>query len=156
AVDAFRTDAQRAGLVLDWQDPTGPVPVTGDDHRLGQVAANLLENALKYANSRIEVRTGADGTWSRLTVTDDGPGIAPEDLPHVFTPFFRADRSRSRSTGGFGLGLALARSIAEAHGGRLELRSDPGSGTRASLVLPRSGPVDDPGQGGRGDAPRSV
>jgi signal transduction histidine kinase len=76
-----------------------------------------------------------------FTVEDHGAGIAPEDLPHVFTPFFRADRSRSRNTGGFGLGLSLARSIAEAHGGRLELASEAGRGTRATLVLPRSGPV---------------
>src|SRR4029453_10674705 len=101
------------------------------------------------------VRLGVEGTTSEVTFTveDHGAGIAPEDLPHVFPPFFRADRSRSRSTGGFGLGLSLARSIAEAHGGRLELASEPGAGTRATLVLPRSGPLHGTtSSGSKGDA----
>jgi two-component system sensor histidine kinase BaeS len=89
-----------------------------------------------------------NGREVTFTVEDHGAGIAPEDLPHVFTPFFRADPSRSRRTGGFGLGLSLARSIAEAHGGRLELASEPGRGTRAVLVLPRSGPLRERASGG--------
>jgi two-component system, OmpR family, sensor kinase len=115
-----------------------------DPGLVGRVLNNLLDNAAKYsAPSAGWVRLGVEGTTSEVTFTveDHGAGIAPEDLPHVFTPFFRADRSRSRSTGGFGLGLSLARSIAEAHGGRLELASEPGAGTRATLVLPRSGPL---------------
>jgi len=115
-----------------------------DPALVSRVLNNLLDNAAKYsAPSAGWVRLGVEGTASEVTFTveDHGAGIAPEDLPHVFTPFFRADRSRSRSTGGFGLGLSLARSIAEAHGGRLELASGPDAGTRATLVLPRSGPL---------------
>jgi signal transduction histidine kinase len=116
-----------------------------DPGLVGRVLNNLLDNAAKYsAPAAGWIRLGVDGTTDEVTFTveDHGAGIAPEDLPHVFTPFFRADRSRSRSTGGFGLGLSLARSIAEAHGGRLELGSAPGAGTRATLVLPRSGLLD--------------
>ncbi|HET9155409.1 MAG TPA: ATP-binding protein, partial [Myxococcaceae bacterium] len=115
-----------------------------DPGLIARVLNNLLDNAAKYsAPSAGWVRLGVDGDAREVTFTveDHGAGIAPEDLPHVFTPFFRADPSRSRRTGGFGLGLSLARSIAEAHGGRLELTSEPGRGTRALLVLPRSGPL---------------
>jgi len=115
-----------------------------DPGLIARVLNNLLDNAAKYsAPSAGWVRLGVEGNAREVTFTveDHGAGIAPEDLPHVFTPFFRADPSRSRRTGGFGLGLSLARSIAEAHGGRLELTSEPGRGTRALLVLPRSGPL---------------
>jgi signal transduction histidine kinase len=71
-----------------------------------------------------------------MEVRDRGPGIAPEDLPHLFTPFFRADRSRARDTGGVGLGLALARRIAEAHGGTVRVESEPGVGTVARVIVP--------------------
>jgi signal transduction histidine kinase len=116
-----------------------------DPGLVGRVLNNLLDNAAKYSPPAAGwIRLGVDGVTDEVTFTveDHGAGIAPEDLPHVFTPFFRADRSRSRSTGGFGLGLSLARSIAQAHGGRLELASEPGAGTRAILVLPRSGLLD--------------
>jgi len=126
-----------------------------DPGLVGRVLNNLLDNAAKYSPpSAGWIRLGVEGVTDAVTFTveDHGAGIAPEDLPHVFTPFFRADRSRSRSTGGFGLGLSLARSIAEAHGGRLELGSEPGAGTRAILVLPRSGPLDGGGATeGRGE-----
>jgi len=122
-----------------------------DPGLVARVLNNLLDNAAKYsAPAAGWVRLAVEGSPVEVTFTveDQGAGIAPEDLPHVFTPFFRADPSRSRSTGGFGLGLSLARSIAEAHGGRLELASEPGRGTRATLVLPRSGPLLRRPQGG--------
>jgi len=118
--------------------------IEADPGLIARVLNNLLDNAAKYsAPSAGWVRLGVEGNGAEVTFTveDHGAGIAPEDLPHVFTPFFRADPSRSRRTGGFGLGLSLARSIAEAHGGRLDLTSEPGRGTRAVLVLPRSGPL---------------
>ena len=73
---------------------------------------------------------------ARVIVTDTGIGIPAEHLPHVFDRFYRVDPSRSPETDGTGLGLAICRSIAEAHGGRLEIDSDLGRGTRATLALP--------------------
>ena len=112
-----------------------------DPALVARVLNNLLDNAAKYsAPSAGWVRLAVEGSDAEVsfTVEDHGAGIAPEDLPHVFTPFFRADRSRSRSTGGFGLGLSLARSIAEAHGGRLELIVRARPWDPCDLVLPRS------------------
>ena len=71
-----------------------------------------------------------------IEVEDHGAGIPEEDLPHLFRPFFRGDRSRTRTTGGVGLGLLLARRIVEAHGGRLEIASRVGAGTTARITLP--------------------
>jgi len=80
--------------------------------------------------------------WVHIRVEDTGAGIAPEDLPHIFDRFYRADRSRARP-GGAGLGLAIARCVAEAHGGRLEAESTVGAGTAFTLSLPEPTSSDD-------------
>ena len=144
ATAAERFLAVHPGHRIDAAASDSAGRLTADPGLVARVLNNLLDNAAKYsAPSAGWVRLAVEGSAGEVTFTveDHGAGIAPEDLPHVFTPFFRADRSRSRTTGGFGLGLSLARSIAEAHGGRLELASEPGKGTRATLVLPRSGPA---------------
>jgi signal transduction histidine kinase len=113
--------------------------VDGDPVLLRRVVDNLLENAHKYsprAEHDVELRATPGGTEVQLEVHDHGIGIAPEDLPHVFRPFFRADRSRARATGGLGLGLALARRIVAAHGGTITIESHVGEGTRAVVHLP--------------------
>jgi signal transduction histidine kinase len=71
-----------------------------------------------------------------VTVRDDGPGIPEDDLPHLFEPFFRVDRSRSRKTGGYGLGLSICKRIVEAHGGRIQARNNPGRGACFTLTFP--------------------
>jgi two-component system sensor histidine kinase BaeS len=83
----------------------------------------------------VRVALAAEEGGTRVSVSDTGSGIAPEDLPHVFERFYRADRSRDRSTGGAGLGLAIARQIAELHGSRLEVESSPGRGSRFHFLL---------------------
>ena len=93
--------------------------VEGDRERLRELADNLASNALRHCTpgGRIRVTLKAEEAGVRLTVQNDGPSIPPEDLPHLFEPFYRGDRSRSRESGGTGLGLAIVRAAAQAHGG---------------------------------------
>jgi heavy metal sensor kinase len=116
------------------------VDVVADRVTLRQAVLNLLDNAIKHSpeEAAIEVvvrRAGADAV---LEVVDDGPGIAPEHLLHVFERFYRVDSARSRSSGGAGLGLAIARWAVEANGGRLEVESEVRRGSRFRIVLPAS------------------
>jgi two-component system OmpR family sensor kinase len=102
-----------------------------------RVLDNLLDNAYKYSPDGGEISLGVAGGGSEIVfeVSDRGMGIAERDLPRVFEPFFRAERSRSRGTGGVGLGLTLAKRIVEAHGGRIDLDSGAGVGTRARVSV---------------------
>lgn len=114
-------------------------PCNGDAERIGQVITNLLTNAVVHTHPGGEVRVTVqpgDGL-ALLTVVDEGPGIAPADLPHIFDRFYRADKSRSR--GGTGLGLAISQAIAEAHGGSIRAASIPEKQTTFTLQLPSAG-----------------
>ena len=93
--------------------------VEGDRERLRELADNLASNALRHCTpgGRVRVTLKAEETGVRLTVQNDGPSIPPEDLPHLFEPFYRGDKARSRESGGTGLGLAIVRAAAQAHGG---------------------------------------
>ncbi len=103
---------------------------------MGQVIGNLLSNAVKYTESGgIAVYATCTVTEAAVSVADTGPGIAAGDQPRVFDPFFRGETPR-RTTEGLGVGLAIARSLAEAHGGRLSLESAPGRGSVFTLHLP--------------------
>jgi signal transduction histidine kinase len=119
-----------------------------DKMLLKRALENVLENAHKYSlpNRAIEVRAEqASGSSSvSIIVQDDGVGIDAADLPHVFTPFFRGDRSRARKTGGTGLGLTLAQRIVEAHGGTIRLQSQPEHGTIVTISLPLGAAVETP------------
>ena len=113
-----------------------PLQITGDPERIGQVLLNLLTNAIQYNRKGGEVRVGvrAANGLAEILVADSGPGIPPEDLPRVTERFYRADKSRS--TGGSGLGLSICQAIVTAHGGTLEIKSEPGKGTIAYVRLP--------------------
>jgi heavy metal sensor kinase len=113
-------------------------PVEGDRARLKQVIVNLLDNAIKYTPSggRVRLRVRPEGEFALLEVVDDGVGIPPEALPHVFKRFFRVDVSRSREQGGAGLGLAIVKSICTAHGADVQVRSTPGGGSVFSVRQP--------------------
>ena len=120
----------------------GSAPVRGDRQRLEQIVDNLLSNALKYTDDsgHVLVRTSRVDGNSLLEVEDDGIGIAPDDLPHLFERFWRGDKSRSRATGGAGVGLAIVDELVRAHGGRVEVESTPGHGSCFRVILPGHDP----------------
>jgi len=116
----------------------GPLVVLGDEGRLHQVVANLVTNARRYTPERspITVRASTRANRVVLEVVDQGGGIDPEHLPHLFERFYRADRSRARGSGGSGLGLAIVASIVEAHGGTVRVASEVGVGSTFTVELP--------------------
>jgi signal transduction histidine kinase len=107
-------------------------------HRILQALSNLLSNALKFTPDGGEVRLAAWATADEVCfrVTDSGPGIAPEDLPHVFGRFWRKETNKTKR--GLGLGLFIVKGIVEAHGGHVRAESTPGHGSSFTLVLPRA------------------
>jgi len=127
---------EEAGLALSF-DGT-PVLVDGDPDRLGQIVDNLLSNARRYTEQggSVGVHVGRDGTTAVLEVADTGIGIAPDDLKHIYTRFWRGERSRSRATGGTGIGLAIVHELVRAHEGRIVVESEVGRGTRFRVYLP--------------------
>jgi signal transduction histidine kinase len=114
------------------------IVVCGDRDRIKQALLNLGVNAIQHtpAGGSVTLGLARQEGYAALSVVDTGAGIAAEDLPHIFDRFYRADRSRSRGRGGAGLGLAIVKWIAEAHGGRIEVASTPGVGSRFALLLP--------------------
>lgn len=121
-------------LTLDLQ----PLWAEGDRRRLEELIAELGANALKHCPAGGEVRVvlGPEGDRARLSVENDGAAIPAEDLPHLWEPFYKGDKSRSREGGGSGLGLALVKGAAEAHGGTCWAENRPGGGVRFSVALP--------------------
>jgi len=114
------------------------VEITGDAELLAQVVTNLLVNAIQYnrPDGEVSVKLGTQQGLAVLTVSDTGPGISAEDLPHVFERFYRGDRSRTVSNGNAGLGLAISKAIVEAHGGTIEVLSEPEIGSTFTITLP--------------------
>jgi len=133
-VELVRPLAAERGVKIHCDLPA--VDGYGDSERLSQVITNLLANDVQYNKINGEVRISAklQGSMILLAVSDTGPGISSEDLPHVFERFYRADPSRS--SGQTGLGLAISRAIVEAHGGTIEVSSQPGTGTTFTVALP--------------------
>jgi heavy metal sensor kinase len=113
------------------------VEVEGDPSRLKQVVVNLLDNAIRYTGEggSISVSAASQNGWATLIVTDNGAGIPPDALPHVFERFYRADKARSRYSGGSGLGLSIVNAICTAHRGEVEIASTEGVGTTVTIRL---------------------
>jgi two-component system, OmpR family, phosphate regulon sensor histidine kinase PhoR len=123
-------------VILDLEAKTADV--TGERAQLSQVVHNLVGNAIKYGrpNAPVKIRVRADGALVRLSVIDEGEGIAPEHIPRLTERFYRVDAGRSRTMGGTGLGLAIVKHIVERHRARLEISSELGKGTIVSIVFP--------------------
>ena len=136
SLSALRVLAREKGIAL--VDRLRPANGRMNAEQVGQVLANLVGNAIKYspAGPTVTVETGTRDEWAFLSVADDGPGIAPEHLPHLFERFYRTDRSRHSATGGTGLGLAICRRIAGAHGGSVSVESATGKGSVFCFRLP--------------------
>jgi two-component system phosphate regulon sensor histidine kinase PhoR len=132
--------AERAGVRLECSAEAGVV-VVADPDRVEQVVTNLVDNALKFTpeGGRVHVRVRVRGSEAWVSVEDTGRGIPPDDLPHVFERFYRADRSRTRASGGSGLGLAIAKHLVEMQGGRIWATSTPGQGSVFSFAFPLAG-----------------
>ena len=113
-----------------------------DPDRLARVFGNLLDNALAHTPAggivTLSAKQNGNGGGLRISISDTGPGIAAEDLPHVFQRFYRADKSRHRDGNGSGLGLAISKSIVNAHKGKIWAENLPGMGTRFVIELPQS------------------
>ena len=121
-------------------DAPGPTVVSGDAVALAQIVFNLAENALRYtpAGERVTVGVAAREGEVVVEIEDQGSGIGAEHLPHLFERFYRVDKARSRDFGGVGLGLSIVKTLAEAHGGRVEVRSEVGKGSTFTVRLPRA------------------
>jgi len=145
AVDAVETlvkdRADRGQVALSLDVPGALPPLRADSRQLKQMLANLLSNAIKFTDpgGTVTVTVSCDPARGYVfDVTDTGIGIAPEDIPKALAPFVQVERSHGRKHEGTGLGLPLTKRMIELHGGRLELESAPGTGTRAALVFPAS------------------
>jgi signal transduction histidine kinase len=135
AMELYQYVAEDRGVALGT---TLPEELYGrvDPNRVRQVIANLLDNAIKYTpgGGRVGIEAGRSGSEVIILVRDTGPGISPDDLPRIFDRLYRGDKSRSHR--GLGLGLSLVRAVVHAHGGRIEVASQPGGGSLFTVFLP--------------------
>jgi len=131
--------ADARGITLETH--LQPAPCLADSSMLSILAANIVGNAIQHQNpdstgGTVHITTGYDDGQVFFSVSDPGPGISAEDLPHIFERFYRADKARAGSSGHTGLGLAIARIIAENHGGSIKAVSSLGQGATFTVSLP--------------------
>jgi signal transduction histidine kinase len=148
ALERFTLRARERGVQLAGRIGPGIDPVCIAPEKISRVLQNLLENAIRHTppGGTVDLAARSETGQVVVAVRDSGEGIAPQDLPRVFEPFYRGERSRSRDGYGAegeryassaGLGLAIARGLVEAHGGRIWAESTPGRGTAMTFSLPR-------------------
>jgi signal transduction histidine kinase len=124
---------------VELHTPGERIKLPADRARLRILFNNIISNAVKYSPSQgkpVEVDIGRSDKNITVTVRDHGPGIPREELPLIFEPFYRVDKSRSKQTGGYGLGMHLSKRIMDAHGGDIDIQSEEGKGTVVKLKLP--------------------
>jgi two-component system phosphate regulon sensor histidine kinase PhoR len=140
-VDLLQPIAREAGITMIFAGEPAECLVRGDRDELVQVFQNLVQNAIKYGGSHVDVMvTRTSGTGRArdrviVEVRDDGPGIAEEHLPRLTERFYRVDVAASRDKGGTGLGLAIVKHVLNRHGGQLRITSTPGAGSTFAVVL---------------------
>jgi signal transduction histidine kinase len=144
AVDLYRDVAEAKGVTISVASGAGrsvvdDVVVNADRTRLEQVAANLIDNAVKYTPSggRVEIEVDREGANAVIQVRDTGPGIPADELPRIWDRLFRGDTSRTER--GLGLGLSLVKAVVEAHGGTVSVATQPGAGSAFKISLPGGG-----------------
>jgi signal transduction histidine kinase len=138
AISALWEAAERAQVALLLQAPPGLPRVLADPDRLQQVFINLLDNAIKYSSggATATIRLYHEGNVVRVELADTGPGIAADDLPHIFEPMYRGSTAAIRASLGTGLGLTIVKTILEQHGTAISVQSAPGEGTTFTFLLP--------------------
>jgi signal transduction histidine kinase len=137
AEETFRPQAEQRRIYLQAIPPGDGLGVRADPLRVSQIVGNIVGNAVKFTPERgnVTMRASASDNHVAIHITDDGPGIAPADIPHLFDNFWQARRNDHR---GVGLGLAIAKGLVEAHGGKIWCDSALGRGSTFSFTLPRA------------------
>lgn len=133
----LKSRADQADVAIRLNPPEESPTIDADIGLVERAVTNLIENAVRFSapGDAVEVRIEHAAEQTAIVVADSGPGIAKEDLPHIFERFFRADRSRDRTIPGTGLGLAIAKEIVELHGGSISAESEIGAGTTMRIVF---------------------
>ena len=141
AVAELQTVAQKGGVRLTWAAPAGAAQARGDTAHLERALRNVIRNAIEASprDSTVRVSLERQGAAVQIVVRDEGVGIAPADLEHIFERFYRTEDSRARGAGGSGLGLSIAQWTLRRHGGEIHTVSAPGEGTTMTISLPATG-----------------
>ena len=152
ALDFYRYRLEREGRQLDVDVPADRPPTLLDENAMTLVLLNLVDNALKYGGDgpiTVRLRSGAGGEELLLSVSDRGPGIPRDEQRKIFERFYRARAARKKNVRGSGIGLALVQHITAAHGGRVTVESEPGSGATFTVTIPVvTAPAGEPGEAG--------
>lgn len=137
-IDLFQAQAEEKNIKLTYEHNSDQAEAILDPQRIQQVVGNLVSNALRYTPEagEVEIRVAKEAGDVLLSVSDNGPGVLEEDLPHIFQRFWRGEKSRSRASGGAGLGLAIARQLVEAQGGQIHAENRLAGGLKISIQFP--------------------
>jgi two-component system phosphate regulon sensor histidine kinase PhoR len=138
SIDALRSKAAEKGIDVSFESEEEACKVKANRFLLEQMFINLIDNAVKYTSERGEVAIRVSSPDSQILteISDTGIGIPKEHLPRIFERFYRVDKTRSRNLGGTGLGLSIVKHIVIMHGGRIEVQSEEGKGSKFSVTLP--------------------
>ncbi len=137
-VKSFQHPAAQKGIQLQYIAPRGLPEISLDGGRIIQVISNVIDNALRHSpkSGKVRIRVETKKDTVQISIQDNGKGVAKKELQNIFNRFYRVDSSRNRDSGGSGLGLAIAKSLVEAHKGRIWAESNPGRGLKVGIELP--------------------